>query len=87
MTLNVMSVERGGDVLLKHFRYKKHLTQQQVADKLQLTVRQYQRIESGKSFPRESKIAILEDLFEAPQRVLFANSIEDVPDFLRCFLP
>jgi transcriptional regulator with XRE-family HTH domain len=87
MTLNVISLERGGDVLLKHFRKKKHLTQYQVAEILQISVRQYQRIESGESFPRESTIVILEDLFKAPHRVLFAKSVEDVPDFLKCFLP
>ncbi|MCM3113589.1 helix-turn-helix domain-containing protein [Lederbergia lenta] len=74
-------------MLLKHFRKKKHLTQSEVAEKLQISVRQYQRIESGRSFPRESSLIILEDLFEAPHRVLFAESVEDIPDFLKCFLP
>ncbi len=80
-------IERGGDVLLKYFRQKKNLTQSEVAQKLQISVRQYQRIEAGTSFPRESSIVILEDLFEAPHRVLFADSVDDIPFFLRCFLP
>lgn len=86
MTFNVISRERGGDVLLKHFRKKKHLTQKQVAGLLQISVRQYQRIESGESFPRESTIVLLEDLFKVPHRVLLAKSVDDVPDFLKCFL-
>jgi transcriptional regulator with XRE-family HTH domain len=87
MTLNVISGERGGDVLLKLFRKDKRLTQREVAEKLQISVRQYQRIESGDSFPRESTIVILEDLFKVPHRVLFAKSIDDVPNFLKTFLP
>lgn len=79
--------ERGGDVLLKIYRNKKHLRQSDVAKKLQISVRQYQRIESGRSFPREPTLDKLEDLFKAPHRVLFAKSVEDVPDFLKCFLP
>ncbi|WP_110925942.1 helix-turn-helix domain-containing protein [Bacillus massiliglaciei] len=74
-------------MLLKYFRQKKNLTQSEVAQKLQISVRQYQRIEAGTSFPRESSIVILEDLFEAPHRVLFADSVDDIPFFLRCFLP
>lgn len=74
-------------MLLKLFRKKKHLTQREIAEKLQISVRQYQRIESGKSFPKESTLLKLEDIFEVPHRVLFANSVEEVPDFLRCFLP
>lgn len=80
-------IERGGDVLLKLYRNKKHLTQSEVSKKLQISVRQYQRIESGKSFPRESTLVMLEDLFNTPHRVLFAKSVEEVPDFLKSFLP
>lgn len=74
-------------MLLKIFRRNKRLTQAEVAEKLQISVRQYQRIESGKSFPREHTLELLEDLFKVPHRVLLARSVEEVPDFLKCFLP
>ena len=80
-----MSIERGGDVLLKQFRQKKHLTQQEVADMLQLTVRQYQRIEAGKSFPRQKVILLLEDLFQTPQRILLSKNFSEIPDYLKVF--
>lgn len=72
-------------MLLKNYRLKKHLTQREVADKLDISVRQYQRIEAGQSFPKESTLKLLENLFEVPYRVLFAKTIEEVPDFLQCF--
>lgn len=74
-------------MLLKLFRNKKLLTQTEVAKKLRISVRQYQRIESGESFPREKTLEHLEDLFQVPHRVLLAKSIDEIPDFLKCFLP
>ncbi|MGG0888980.1 helix-turn-helix domain-containing protein [Cytobacillus horneckiae] len=73
-------------MLLKLFRKKKQLTQTEVAKKLRISVRQYQRIESGDSFPREKTLELLEDLFQVPHRVLLAKSIDEIPDFLKCFL-
>lgn len=87
MTFNVILEERGGDVLLKSFRKKYHLTQSQMAAMLQLSVRQYQRIESGRSFPRESTILLLEDFFKVPHRVLLSKSVEEIPNYLKHFLP
>lgn len=73
-------------MLLKNYRLKKHLTQREVADKLDISVRQYQRIEASQSFPKKSTLIMLEDLFEVPHRILFAKSFDDVPDFLKHFL-
>jgi transcriptional regulator with XRE-family HTH domain len=72
-------------MLLKIFRLKKHLTQQEVARRLQISVRQYQRIESGRSFPRETNLGKLEDLFGIPHRVLLAKSVDEIPSFLKKF--
>lgn len=80
-------VERGGDMLLKIFRQDSHLTQHEVAETLKISVRQYQRIESGRSFPSEFGLGKLEDLFKVPHRVLFAKSVDEIPDFLSDFLP
>ncbi|WP_367890643.1 helix-turn-helix transcriptional regulator [Peribacillus muralis] len=45
-------LERGGGVLFKLYRNKRHLTQGQVAKKLKISVRQYQRIESGRQLSK-----------------------------------
>lgn len=74
-------------MLLKQFRLNKNLTQSEIAEKLQISVRQYQRIESGKSFPNESALGKLEDLFKVPHRVLLAKSKDEIPDYLKNFLP
>lgn len=74
-------------MLLKSFRQQKRMNQSEIAEMLQISVRQYRRIETGENFPRESKRHKLEDFFQKPCRVLFANSVEEIPDFLKCFLP
>ncbi|KGX85195.1 helix-turn-helix domain-containing protein [Pontibacillus litoralis] len=73
-------------MLLKVLRNQKHLTQAEIARKLKISVRQYQRIEHGDSFPKKDAMDALEDLFGVPHRVYLAKSMEDVPDFLKCFL-
>ncbi|WP_066226344.1 helix-turn-helix domain-containing protein [Heyndrickxia sporothermodurans] len=74
-------------MILRIFRNKKHLTQKEVANKLKISVRQYQRIESGRSFPSKSTLLLLEDMFNTPHRVLLAKSFEEIPDFLKRYLP
>jgi transcriptional regulator with XRE-family HTH domain len=86
MTLNVISRERGGEVLLKKFRKNRNLTQDEVAKRIKVSLRQYQRIEAGESFPRESTLVLLEDLFQVPHRILFAKTVDEIPHFLKRFL-
>lgn len=71
---------------LKLIRLEYGMTQSDVAKTLNLSVRQYRRIESGKSFPNRENLNKLEDLFQLPQRVLLAKSIEEVPDFYKPYL-
>lgn len=71
---------------LKLIRFEYGMTQSDVAKTLNLSVRQYRRIESGKSFPNRENLNKLEDLFQLPQRVLLAKSIEEVPDFYKPYL-
>lgn len=61
---------------LKEARQAEGMTQQQVADKLQITLRYYQKIESGE---RTGDFAIwdqLEDIFKIHQRILRQNVLK-----------
>lgn len=58
---------------LKAARNDKGLTQQQMADKLGIGLRQYQRIESGHAYGTFEVWDILEDIFKVHQRVLREN--------------
>lgn len=60
---------------LKNARKAAGMTQQQMADKLQVGLRQYQRIEKGQSIGTIELWDKLEDLFNIHQRVL--RKIED----------
>lgn len=55
---------------LKEARQKAGMTQQEVAEKLGITVRMYQRIESGNALGKITHWDNLEDLFNVPQRKL-----------------
>lgn len=55
---------------LRNARKEKSLSQQQVADKLDISLRQYQRIESGQSNGTFETWDSLEDLFNIHQREL-----------------
>lgn len=56
--------------VLKKARQEAGLTQKQVADKLGITVRSYQRIETGESEGKIKHWDMLEDLFNIHQRTL-----------------
>ena len=55
---------------LKKARKDAGMTQQQVADRLEISLRQYQRMESGISVGDISLWDMLEDTFNVHQRVL-----------------
>lgn len=55
---------------LKEARQRAGLTQQQVADKLGVVLRQYQRIEAGQSNGSFEAWDVLEDLLKVHQRKL-----------------
>jgi len=73
-------------LLIKKYRKQKKLTQSQVAETAGVTLRQYQDIESGKSFTTQKVLNSLEDLFELPQRVLLAKNAEEVPNYMKNYL-
>ncbi|HLQ83128.1 MAG TPA: helix-turn-helix transcriptional regulator [Pseudogracilibacillus sp.] len=73
-------------MLLKKIRLSKKLTQKEVAEKIGLQIRQYQYVESGQSFLSQEKMNKLEDLFQLPQRVLFSDSKENIPDIYKEFV-
>lgn len=73
-------------MMLKKIRASKGLTQSYVASKIGVKLRHYQYVEAGMSFLSKDKLNKLEDLFELPQRVLLAKSIEEVPDFYKPYL-
>jgi|GEM_PF-2196247 len=73
-------------LLIKKYRKQKKLTQSQVAETAGVTLRQYQDIESGKSFTTQKVLNALEDLFEKPQRVLLAKNAEEVPNYMKNYL-
>ena len=58
---------------LKAARKAKGLTQQQMADKLGISWRQYQRIESGSAYGTVDIWDALEDMFNIHQRALREN--------------
>lgn len=58
---------------LQNARKEKGLTQQQVADQLNISARMYQRIESGRAMGKVTYWDMLEDLFGIPQRQLREN--------------
>ncbi len=55
---------------LKEARHKAGMTQKQVAEYLGITIRSYQRIESGASLGSIKNWDALEDLFDVHQRIL-----------------
>ena len=55
---------------LKQERAQKKLTQEDVAKYLSITVRAYQRLESGETLGSITHWDKLEDLFNVPQRAL-----------------
>ncbi len=55
---------------LKEARHKAGMTQKQVAEYLDITIRSYQRIESGASLGSIKNWDALEDLFDVHQRIL-----------------
>lgn len=73
-------------MLVKKYRKQKKLTQKEVAQKIGINERQYQRIEAGKSFATQKVLNALEDLFEKPQRVLLAKRAEEVPNYMKQYL-
>lgn len=58
---------------LKDARKKAGYTQQAMADKLKIGLRQYQRIESGESVGTFELWDVLEDMFNTHQRILREN--------------
>ncbi|MCM1387837.1 MAG: helix-turn-helix domain-containing protein [Bacillus sp. (in: Bacteria)] len=58
---------------LKEARRKAGMTQKQVAEKLEVTLRSYQRIESGEILGSIKNWDALEDLFNLHQRKLREN--------------
>lgn len=73
-------------MLLKKIRITKGLTQKEVASFIGVKTRHYQYVEAGTSFLSQEGLNKLEDLFQLPQRVLLAKSIEEVPDFYQEFI-
>lgn len=55
---------------LKEARDSNNMTQKQLADKLGVSMRQYQRIENGDSDGTFKTWDLLEDMFHVPQRML-----------------
>lgn len=62
---------------LKQARIAKGMTQQQMADALCISLRQYQRIESGVTGGKFETWDRLEDMLAIPQRVLRSQDKED----------
>jgi len=74
-------------LLLKKYRLKNGWTQSQVATMLGVSERYYRSIEAGDRKLSYKRLIILEDIFKLPQRILFAESIEEVPEYYRDFIP
>lgn len=55
---------------LKEARDSNNMTQKQLAGKLGISMRQYQRIENGDSDGTFKTWDLLEDMFHVPQRML-----------------
>lgn len=66
---------------LRNARRQNQLKQEEVANKLHITTRQYQRIEKGTTVGRVEMWDKLEDLFQISQRQLRENTKR--PDTIR----
>lgn len=73
-------------MLLKQYRQQRKLTQREVAKKIGVNIRQYQKIEAGEAFGTQRVINSLEDLFKTPQRILLAKNVEEVPGYFKKYL-
>ena len=62
---------------LKNARKSKGLTQQGMADELGISLRMYQRLETGASLGKITHWDMLEDLFDIPQRQLRVAGASD----------
>ncbi len=62
-------------MLVKKYRKQKKLTQKEVAQKIGINERQYQRIESGESFATQKVLNALEDLFEKPSVYFWRSAL------------
>lgn len=58
---------------LKEARQRAGMTQREVAEKLEISERMYQRLESGSALGKITHWDNLEDLFNSPQRQLRMN--------------
>jgi len=72
--------------ILKKLRLIRGFTQAEIAQIICVSLRQYQRIEGGKSFITQEKLNRLEDTFQIPQRVLLAKNIEEIPSYYKYYL-
>lgn len=88
MFRNILFRKMNGVVilLLKKFRQKNCWTQLQVSEMLSVSERFYRSIEAGDRRPSYEKLNKLEDIFQIPQRVLFAKNIEEIPSFYNHYL-
>ena len=57
-----------------NWRQRSNLTQQEVADKLQITRQQYQSIEYGKSIPRLETAFSIQLLIQLPIEQIFSGT-------------
>lgn len=58
---------------LKEARRKAGLTQEKIAEKLGISLRQYQRVEAGSAYGTFEMWDSLEDMFNVHQRILREN--------------
>ena len=56
-------MSKGGDEQVRQLRIEKNLTQWELADKLDISLRTYQRIEYGQQKPSYKVILVLQKIF------------------------
>lgn len=62
---------------IKYFRQKRHLTQKEMAAKLEVALSQYNKYEYGLHFPPIEKLVLLADLFDTTIDYLITGSRSD----------
>lgn len=62
------------NIVIINWRQRNNLTQQEVADKLQITRQQFQNIESGRSIPRLEVAFSIQLLIQLPIEQIFSGT-------------
>lgn len=71
---------------LKYYRKQARLTQEQMAEKLDITPNQYQNYEQGRSYPYVERLISICKVFNIPMDYLFSDNDRIFQDYASAFM-